>query len=87
MFSSELLENPTLLKASALSRADDLPRDDVRPLQRILDTVELSVDQWAICIVVAASIIVVAEVRKIFRRRRPVAQPAAPKVALEGQPS
>ena len=40
------------------------------PLQRILDTTELSVDQWAICIVVAASIIVVAEVRKLFGRRR-----------------
>ncbi|MDF2735842.1 MAG: hypothetical protein K0S97_2466, partial [Chloroflexota bacterium] len=39
------------------------------PLQRVLDTVELSVDQWAICIVAGALIIVVAEVRKVFRRR------------------
>ena len=57
------------------------------PLQRVLDTTELTIEQWAICIVASRSIIVVAEVRKIFRRRRPVAQPAAPKVALEGQPS
>ena len=31
IFSSELLENPTLLKASGRVAADDLPGDDVRP--------------------------------------------------------
>ena len=39
------------------------------PLQRVLDTVELSPELWAVCIVVAASIIVVEEVRKVIRRR------------------
>ena len=87
IFSSQLIENPTLLKASALSALTVFLATTFGPLQRILDTTELSIEQWAICILASLVIVVVAEVRKIFRRRRPVAQPAAPKVALEGQPS
>jgi Ca2+-transporting ATPase len=73
IFSSELLENPTLLKASALSLLTVFLATTFGPLQRILNTTELTIDQWAICIVGAATIIVVAEVRKlVFRRRAPV---------------
>ncbi len=87
IFSSELIENPTLLKATGLSLLTILLATTFGPLQRLLDTVELSVDQWAISIAVAASIIVVAEIRKFFRRRRlvgagPIAQPE-----LASQPS
>ncbi len=70
LFSSELLENPTLVKTSALSLLTIFLATAFGPLQRILDTVELTVDQWAICGIVAASIIVVEEVRKVLRRRR-----------------
>jgi P-type Ca2+ transporter type 2C len=70
LFSSELLENPTLVKTSALSLLTIFLATAFGPLQRLLDTVELTVDQWAICGIVAASIIVVEEVRKFIRRRR-----------------
>src|SRR5215203_672050 len=69
IFSSQLLENPTLLKASALSLLTVFLATTFGPLQRLLDTTELSPSQWAICIVLGASIIVVTEVRKVFRRR------------------
>jgi P-type Ca2+ transporter type 2C len=53
------------------------------PLQRLLDTVDLTLEQWAICVGAAATIIVVEEVRKFIRRRGnsvsetvPVATPA-----------
>jgi Ca2+-transporting ATPase len=80
IFSSELFENPALLKATGASLLTIFLATTFGPLQRLLDTVELTVDQWAICIVVAASIIVVAEIRKFLRRRRviggtPVSQP------------
>ena len=35
-------------------------------LQRILDTVSLTLDQWAICFVVSLAILVVAEGRKLL---------------------
>jgi Ca2+-transporting ATPase len=76
LFSSELLENPILVKTSLVSALTIFLATAFGPLQRILDTAELSIDQWAVCIVVAASIIVVAEVRKLIRRR--AAAPATP---------
>ena len=63
------LENPTLLKASAVSLLTVFLATTFGPLQRILDTTELTLEQWAICIVLASLIIVVAEVRKLLRRR------------------
>jgi Ca2+-transporting ATPase len=82
LFSSELLENPVLLRTTGLSFLTIFIATTFGPLQRILDTTELDVQQWAICIVAAASIIVVAEIRKFIRRRPsavapvPVAEPA-----------
>jgi Ca2+-transporting ATPase len=80
LFSSELIENPVLLRTSALSVLTIFLATSFGPLQRLLDTVELSPEQWLVCIVVAASIIVVEEVRK-FLRRRSVAPEAAPQPA------
>jgi P-type Ca2+ transporter type 2C len=82
IFSSQLLENPTLLKASGLSVLTIFLATTFGPLERVLDTTELAVNQWAICLVVALVIIVVAEARKLLRRRtratsqRPVAAAA-----------
>ena len=53
IFSSQLLENPTLLKASGLSLLTVFLATTFGPLQRLLDTTELAPAQWAICIVVA----------------------------------
>ena len=39
-------------------------------LQRILDTVELTGGQWAICIGAALTIVAASEIRKLFLRRR-----------------
>ena len=88
LFSSELLENPILLRTSALSVVTIFLATAFGPLQRVLNTVELSPELWAVCIVVAASVIVVEEVRKVIRRRStavPDQQLAQP--ALSGQPS
>ena len=88
LFSSELLENPILLRTSALSVVTIFLATAFGPLQRVLNTVELSPELWAVCIVVAASVIVVEEVRKLIRRRStavPDQQLAQP--ALSGQPS
>ncbi|HEY4632344.1 MAG TPA: HAD-IC family P-type ATPase [Candidatus Limnocylindrales bacterium] len=81
LFSSELIENPVLLRTSALSVLTIFLATAFGPLQRLLDTVELSPEQWVVCLVVAASIIVVEEARKLTRRRATSAaatvQPAA----------
>ena len=53
-------------------------------LQRLLGTVSLSADQWAVCIVVPLSLIVVEEARKLLKVRtgdEPAAAPAAPVAA------
>ena len=87
IFSSELLDNPTLLKASALSILSIFLATTFGPLQRILDTGELTAEQWGLCIVIAAVIIVVAEIRKlVIRRRTPAAEPPVQQPAL-GQAS
>lgn len=38
-------------------------------LNKIFATSDLTVGQWVICIVIAASVILVGEIVKIFRRR------------------
>ncbi len=86
LFSSELLENPTLMKTSALSLLTIFLATAFGPLQRLLDTVELSPEQWAVCAVVAASVIVVEEARKFLRRRSISSEQAAHEPAmLRGQ--
>ena len=89
IFSSQLLENPTLLKATGLSLLTVFLATTFGPLQRLLDTTELSVEQWAICIVASTSIIWIAELRKVLRRRSgaEAAQAAVGSPALGGQPS
>ena len=69
VFSSTLLENPTLVKTTLLSIATIVFGTELGILQRILGTVSLTLDQWSICLIVAASIIVVAEVKKLLKIR------------------
>jgi Ca2+-transporting ATPase len=84
IFSSEILDNPILLRTTALSLLTIFLSTTFGPLERILDTVELSVEQWAICIAASLIIVVVAEVRKLFRRNRS-ARMAPPAGAEEPQ--
>jgi Ca2+-transporting ATPase len=67
LFSSELIENQMLVKTTALSILTIFLATAFGPLQRVLDTVELDVNQWAVCIAVGALIIVVAEVKKLLK--------------------
>jgi Ca2+-transporting ATPase len=88
VFSSELLENGTLLKASGLSLLTIFLATTFDPLEGMLDTTELTIQQWTICILVASSIIVIAEIRKLFRRRRaPGVEPPVQQQALGQQAS
>jgi Ca2+-transporting ATPase len=76
IFSSELLENKMLLRTTGVSILTIFLATAFGPLQRILDTIELSWEQWAICIAVAASIIVIEEVRKLIKGRSRAEEPA-----------
>ena len=69
IFSSELLDNPTLLKATGFSILTIILATTFGPLQRVLDTVDLTVDQWVPCIAVAASIVAICEVKKVLQIR------------------
>ena len=54
------------------------------PLQKLLETTSLDVQQWLICSCVALSIIVVSEIRKAIRRRARGTTPAAAESPAEG---
>jgi len=54
------------------------------PLQKLLETTSLDVQQWLICSCVALSIIVASEVRKAIRRRTVAPTPAGPESPTEG---
>jgi Ca2+-transporting ATPase len=82
IFSSELLDNPTLLKGAGLALLATILAAELNLLNRILDTVNLNLDQWAICLVVALLVIVVAEIKKLLRIQtsdvpQPVTAPAS----------
>ena len=88
IFSSQLLENPTLLKASALSLLTVFLATTFGPLERLLDTTELDAEPVGDLHRRGGLIIVVAEVRKFIRRRsrpRPTPRPSPP--ALGARPS
>ena len=79
LFSSELIENPVLLRMAGLSVLTIFLATSFGPLQRLLETTDLTVEQWAVCIAGAATILVIEEVRKFISRRRSAAP--APAVA------
>jgi Ca2+-transporting ATPase len=54
------------------------------PLQKLLETTSLDVQQWLICICVGLAIVVVSEVRKGIRRRSAGPAPAGAESPAEG---
>jgi P-type Ca2+ transporter type 2C len=75
MFSGSILSNRPLLMGTGLSVLTIILATELGFLQRMLGTTSLSADQWAVCIVVPLSLIVVEEIRKLLRARtgeRPV---------------
>jgi hypothetical protein len=69
VFGGSILANRPLLMATGLSVLTIILAVEFGFLQRLLGTVSLTVDQWAICIVVSLSLIVVEEVRKLLKVR------------------
>ena len=87
--SAETLANPTLLKTGALAIIATVAASELGLLNRVLDTVNLSTQQWAICLVLSLAVIAVAEIKKLLRIQTtetpPLAQAsAAPAVASAG---
>jgi Ca2+-transporting ATPase len=89
VFSAETLANPTLLKAAAGAFIATVAATELGLLNRILDTVNLTVDQWLLCALVSLLTLAVAEIKKLLRIRTSeapqLAQPeAAPTPAVAG---
>jgi Ca2+-transporting ATPase len=77
VFSLDTFNDRTFLFASLVSAAAIIFATELRFLQRILDTVELTGNQWLICIAGGAVIVVASEIRKLLLRRRGAPQAAA----------
>ena len=65
VFGGSILVNRPLLIATGLSVLTIILATELGFLQRLLGTVTLTVEQWVVCIVVALSLIVVEEARKL----------------------
>jgi Ca2+-transporting ATPase len=77
LFSAETLANPMLLKMVGLAFLATILATELRLTNRILDTVNLDLDQWAVCIVLSLAVIVVAEVKKLLHIRTTEVAPLA----------
>jgi P-type Ca2+ transporter type 2C len=75
LFSGHILRNPTLIKSTLLSAATIIAATEIHFFQSLLDTTSLSLNEWAICLGVGASVIVLAEAWKFVARRRPERAP------------
>jgi Ca2+-transporting ATPase len=69
LFGGSILANKPLLVATGLSVLTIILATELGFLQRLLGTASLSVDQWAVCIVVPLSLIVAEEARKLLKVR------------------
>ena len=69
LFSSDILENPTLLKAAGVALVFTVLATELRLMNQILDTVNLTASQWLTCVVLSLVIVVVAEVKKLLKIR------------------
>ncbi len=81
LFGGSILGNRPLLIASGLSIVAIIAATEIGFFQRLLGTTSLNGDQWLVCIVVALSVIVVEEVRKLFKVRTSDVSVAAPDMA------
>jgi Ca2+-transporting ATPase len=69
LFGGSILGNKPLLVATGLSVLTIIFATELGLFQRLLGTASLSADQWAVCLVVPLSLIVVEEVRKLLKVR------------------
>ena len=75
-FSLDTINDRTFLFASLLSVGAIIFAAELRFFQRFLDTVELTGNQWLICIGAGATIVVASELWKWWLRRQPEDAPA-----------
>jgi Ca2+-transporting ATPase len=76
VFAGELLENPSLLKGVGLAVVATIAATEIGLLNRVLETVGLSIEQWLVCLVVSLAVLVVAEGVK-FLHIRTLDEPSA----------
>jgi Ca2+-transporting ATPase len=69
MFSLDTFSDRTFLLTTALSVGSIIFVTELRVFQRVFHTVELSGNQWLLCLGAGSAIIVVSEVRKFLLRR------------------
>src|SRR5690349_5600294 len=86
MFSATTLGNPVLLKAAGLALVATVITSELGLLNRILDTVNLTTDQWLIALVLSLVVIVVAEVKKLLKIRTSEV-PRLASAAVESSPA
>jgi Ca2+-transporting ATPase len=70
IFSRAALPGPTQLRRYGIALLAIILVTTIGFLQRILETVELSLSQWSICIGIALTLVVVEELIKLVLRRR-----------------
>ena len=84
LFAGTILGNRPLLIGTGLSVLTIILATELGFLQKILETVSLTPDQWAVCILVAFSLIIVEEARKLLKIKtgdEPTGVAAAPATA------
>jgi Ca2+-transporting ATPase len=79
IFDVHSLPGATQLRRYGLALAAIILVTEIGFLQRVFSMVSLSFNQWAICIGIALTLVVVEEIIKVFIRRR--SRPSAPRVA------
>jgi Ca2+-transporting ATPase len=67
LFSMDLRANPTMLKGVGLAILATIAAVELNILNRLLDTVGLTTEQWIICVVVSLAVLAVGEVVKLLR--------------------
>ena len=70
VFSLDTFNDRTFLLCSLLSAGSIIFATELRFFQRILDTVELTGNQWLICIGAGLTVLAASEIRKFLLRRR-----------------
>jgi len=69
IFSSDMLQNPVLLKAAGIAALFTIAASEIGLLNRVLETVNLSTQQWAICLIVSLVMIAIPEIKKLLKIR------------------
>jgi Ca2+-transporting ATPase len=70
VFSLDTFDDRRFLTTSGMSVAAIVLATEFGPFQRMLHTSHMNLGQWLVCTLVAASVIVVSELRKVVLRRR-----------------